>query len=170
MRDKHANDFKSFKMESKHEVVGKQPSDNPSRKPRGRPPKPKSDHPPKLKSEKPAAKAGRYARTDADRQLLRQIGQRIRWAREVLGLTRPQLAEMIGVDVGTWAWYEQGKRFPDLMRIPDICGRLKVDTEYLIRGSLLGVEKEVAIRLAARHPELVDIARTAWDKPNNSKS
>lgn len=143
-----------MRLESKRENVVKSPSDSPSHRKSGT---------------KPPGKLGRPARSSADRALMRQIGERLRWVREELQLTQQQVADMIGLDHSTWCYYEQGKRFPDPLRMPAICARLNVDTDFLLRGSLNGVERNLAILLAARHPELAGSVRIAPDK-NRTRS
>ena len=145
MSDYHRVDNMTIETERKHENVVKPVSDNPSRRKSG--PNPA----------KPPGKMGRPARTIADRETMRAVGQRLLWAREALGLTQQQVADLIGLDHSTWCYYEKGKRYPDPMRVPAICARLNVDIAYLLEASLDGVERSMAIRLAAHHPELLGI-------------
>ena len=50
----------------------------------------------------------------------RQIGKKIRDAREMRGYTQRDLAKMIGVSAGTVAAWEQGLHAPDLMKLANI--------------------------------------------------
>jgi transcriptional regulator with XRE-family HTH domain len=141
--------------ESKQQVMVKSPQNNPDRR------NPGSQPPPKV---------GRKPRTAEDRRLIKEFGKRVRWAREELELTTAQIADMVGIHPTAWNNYEIGRRTPDLMRLPAICARLNVDISYLLTGSLEGVEQHLATRLAARHPELVGIERTASGKRNRRRT
>lgn len=110
---------------------------------------------------------GRPMRTDFDRQLMRQMGIRLRWVREALGLSQEDMGEHVGLHQTTWSLYERGQRMPDAFAMVRLCGKLKVSREYLLEGSLDGVDRDLAIRLAAAHPELVPPTRKGprTDKP-----
>lgn len=86
---------------------------------------------------------------------MRNIGRRLRWVREVLGMTQEQIATAVGIDQTAWSAYEVGKRWPDLGTASRLIAKLKVSHAYLMDGSLEGVERNLAIQLAAYHPELV---------------
>jgi transcriptional regulator with XRE-family HTH domain len=156
----HLSDNMTIETESKHGIVVKIPPDDTSLSGGIGNPHPNGDSPKRM---------GRPARSTADRALMKQVGQRLLWARVALELTQEQIAQMIGLDHSTWCYYEQGKRFPDPLKIPAICARLNVDTDYLMHGSLDGVERNLAILLAAYHPELAGIDRTAPDKPRKRR-
>ena len=97
----------------------------------------------------------RQRRTSADRELMADMGQRLRWVRDILGKSQAQMAEAVGIDQTAWSLYERGLRWPDVAQAARIVAKLKVSHSYLLEGSLEGVERELAIRLAAYHPELV---------------
>lgn len=103
-------------------------------------------------------------RTDDDRELMKQIGQRLRWVREALGLTQEAMAEHVGVHQTAWSMYERGRRMPDPFAMVRLCGKLRISREYLLEGTLDEVEPKLAIRIAARHPELVPPIDKAKDK------
>lgn len=98
---------------------------------------------------------GRPPRTTADRQLMRDMGMRLRWVREALGETQERMAQRVGVHQTAWSLYERGRRWPDQFEAVRLIAKLQISTDYLLCGSLRGVERELAIRLAAHHPELV---------------
>jgi len=98
---------------------------------------------------------GRPGRTVADKALMAAAGQRLRWVREVLGMSQAQIAEAVGITQSAWSLYELGKRWPDQFEAPRLASKLKISLDYMLNGSLDEVERELAIRLAARHPELV---------------
>ena len=103
----------------------------------------------------PMAK-GRPKRSVADREMMKLIGQRLRWAREALGLSQEEVARRVGVHQTAWSLYERGLRMPDQFEVPRLAAKLQISLPYILGGGLQGVERELAIRLAARHPELVE--------------
>jgi transcriptional regulator with XRE-family HTH domain len=98
---------------------------------------------------------GRPRRTVADKTMMLRLGQRLRWVREARGMTQQQIAELVGVHQTAWSLYERGLRFPDQFEVPRLLAKLRISRDYLMDGSLEGVEADLAIRLAAAHPELV---------------
>jgi transcriptional regulator with XRE-family HTH domain len=101
------------------------------------------------------AAMGRPRRTVADKTLMLRLGQRLRWVREAKGMTQQQIADLAGLHQTAWSLYERGLRFPDHFEVPRLLAKLRISREYLMEGSLEGVEADLAIRLAAAHPELV---------------
>ncbi len=97
---------------------------------------------------------GRPPRTTADRALMKAAGTRLRWVRDIRGESQEEIAEHVGVHQTTWSLYERGERWPDEFEAARLLGKLKISREYLLEGGLQGVERELAIQLAARHPEL----------------
>lgn len=83
------------------------------------------------------------------------MGERLRWVREALGKTQEELAEAIGVHQTSWSLYERGLRWPDQFEAPRLLAKLRISREYLLENTLQGVDPALAIRLAAKHPELV---------------
>lgn len=101
---------------------------------------------------------GRPLRTAADREFMRQMGERLRWVREAAGCPPPSQEEMatrVGIHQTSWSLYERGLRWPDQFEIVRLCAKLQITVGYLTEGNLQGVEPNLAIQLAARHPELV---------------
>lgn len=93
--------------------------------------------------------------------MMAEIGQRLRWVREALDLSQTQIADLVGINQTTWSLYERGARLPDHFRIPQLCGKLRISTGYLLSGDLDGVEPRLAIALAAHHPSLAKTSYTA---------
>jgi transcriptional regulator with XRE-family HTH domain len=80
--------------------------------------------------------------------------------REALDMTQLQMATAVGIDQSAWSHYELGRRWPDIGTAMRLVAKLKISLPFLLEGSLEGVERELAIRLAAYHPELVLPRRT----------
>ena len=105
-------------------------------------------------------KKGRPARSVADRQLMQEMGIRLRWVREAMGLSQTAMADVVGVHQTAWSLYERGLRWPDQFEALRMMAKLGITRLYLLEGSLQGVQPPLAIRLAARHPELADSVGT----------
>jgi transcriptional regulator with XRE-family HTH domain len=86
---------------------------------------------------------------------MKDMGKRLRWVREALGKSQQEMADAVGVHQTAWSLYERGHRWPDQFEAVRLMAKLQLSREYLLEESLQGVERELAIRLAARHPELV---------------
>ncbi len=110
---------------------------------------------------------GRYNRSEDDRRLMALMGQRLRWVREALGLNQTDMARLVGLTQTAWSSYEVGRRWPDIFHATRLMAKLKITREYLLEGDLSGIDRELAIRIAAQHPELVIPSRKAprKDKP-----
>ena|SRR6185312_2217857 len=97
---------------------------------------------------------GRPARSVADRQMMKLIGERLRWVREALELNQADIAAIVGVHQTAWSLYERGLRMPDQFEVPRLVAKLKISIPYILGDGLEGVERELAILLASKHPEL----------------
>jgi len=85
----------------------------------------------------------------------RNIGRRIQWARELVEPNRAEFARLLGLDRSTLAKIESGDRSPSIFNVLDLAERLQVTTDYILTGSLRGVDGEIAARLVSLHPELL---------------
>lgn len=86
----------------------------------------------------------------------RAVGQRITWARELVFPNQSECARLLGVDASTLNKIEKGDRAPSVFLIMSLSNRLRVSTDFLLKGVLNGrTDEEMALRLAALHPELV---------------
>jgi transcriptional regulator with XRE-family HTH domain len=83
----------------------------------------------------------------------RQIGARLRWAREAAEMTRPQLANHVGVDHTHIKFLETGIRGPSVYLINSLCLVLDIDPNYLLTGQTDGLPRDLRARLRADHPE-----------------
>lgn len=104
------------------------------------------------------------------------VGTRTQWARELVEGNRTAFARTLGVDASTLKKIETGERAPSIFNILELSNRLRVSTDFLLKGLLTArTDEEMALRLAALHPELVlqrqsmgsdkDIGRDVDDKP-----
>lgn len=89
------------------------------------------------------------AREHADR-----IGERLRWARELVEANPIELAADVGCDPSSIRHIESGRRLPSIHLLISLCHVLRLSPEYLLWGSLVGVDPEMAVRLKQLHPEL----------------
>jgi len=87
--------------------------------------------------------------------------------REAYGLNQTQAAAIVGVQRSAWGHYERGVRFPDMIEFTRMLAKLRISYEYLIEGSLRGVERGLADRLRAAHPELAASTSRGGGRRNN---
>src|SRR6185437_8213857 len=87
--------------------------------------------------------------------VLRDIGHRIKWARLLITKNQAKFAREMGMDRSTYAHIERGSGAISAIMIIDLCKKLKVTPNYILYGSLKGVDGETAARLALDHPELL---------------
>lgn len=86
--------------------------------------------------------------------LQKQMGRRIKWARELVASNIAEFSRLLGVHRTTIVKIEDGSRAPSISLVLDISRRLRVTPDYILIGSLYGVDEELAYRLLRRHPEL----------------
>jgi transcriptional regulator with XRE-family HTH domain len=92
----------------------------------------------------------------ADKALFQQqAGERIRWIREEVGETQARVAEVAGVGQATWQRYESGECMPDPFLLVTFCRKFRVSMDYVFRGTLEGVQRDLALRLYRKHGSLV---------------
>ena len=97
----------------------------------------------------------REARRDPSQRLeSKKIGERLKWAREALDLSRVQLADEVGVDWTMIRHIENGTRVPSIFLALALIHVLDISPQYLLWGVLEGVEPTLHTKLAALHPEL----------------
>lgn len=98
----------------------------------------------------------KHARPEAYSIVQKGVGTRIGWVREILMPNRSELARLMGIDASTLAKIEDGTRAPSIFNVIEIANRLRVSTDFLLRGLLTArTDEELALELAARHPDLV---------------
>jgi len=99
----------------------------------------------------------RTARPSSVSEIQAAIGERILWARELVEPNRSAMARAMRVDRTTLQKIEDGSRAPSVFNVLDLAEKLRVSTDYILRGSMQGVDGELAAMLVARHPELAPL-------------
>jgi transcriptional regulator with XRE-family HTH domain len=95
-------------------------------------------------------------RTSVDEQKDEALafGNRLRWVRELYGDSPTRLAADAGVDTSTIRYIERGQRMPSVPLLKMLVHVLRISPQYLLYGSLEGVEPVLAAKLKAAPPEL----------------
>lgn len=91
-------------------------------------------------------------------QILRGIGDRMRWSREAAGHSISEMARLIKYDQGNLSKMEFGQKRPTIFIIRDYSNRCGVDPGFLLFGGESYLERsnpEVRNRLIAKHPEVL---------------
>lgn len=105
----------------------------------------------------------KISRPEAVTILQVKIGHRIRVARELVEPNRAAFARDMEVDRSTLTKIEAGQRAPSIFNVIDIAHRLRVTTDYILRGSLRGIDGELAALLSLSDPEILADSRKATD-------
>lgn len=79
----------------------------------------------------------------------RQIGVRIREAREYLGYTREELAEKTDISAGFLTYIEYGKKGMSVPTLMKMCAALKVTSDYILFGKTENASAPRAAQLLA---------------------
>lgn len=79
----------------------------------------------------------------------KRMGSRIRMAREAMGLSQSELAEMIGLSIESVSRAERGTTLPTALTLLKMCDALGLDLEHLVRGGASSV-------LAKSHRPIVE--------------
>jgi transcriptional regulator with XRE-family HTH domain len=103
----------------------------------------------------------KISRPEASTKTQAKIGNRIRRAREMVEPNRAAFARLLELDRSTLAKIEAGSRAPSIFNVIDIAHRLRVTADYILRGSLRGIDGELAARLVAADPEILADSRKA---------
>jgi transcriptional regulator with XRE-family HTH domain len=82
-----------------------------------------------------------------DREIRYAMAERLNRLRRAHGLSLVTAAREVGVSQQRWSNYESGTRTISLMVIIKLCEVFGVTTDYLIRGSVVGVAEATLKRL-----------------------
>jgi DNA-binding XRE family transcriptional regulator len=108
--------------------------------------------------------------TGAYSQMQKDMGSRIRWARQLVEPNRAAFARKLQVDRTTLHKIEDGDRAPSVFLVAELSHKLLVSTDYIILGTLRGVDGEMAAKLLEAHPELRDHRGTDGPVSNGGDS
>ena len=98
----------------------------------------------------------RTARPEAYTAIQKKIGERIGWVRELVQPNRYEAARTLGLDPSTLAKIEAGSRAASIFNVISIANRYRCTTDFILRGVMSArMDDELALKLAALHPELV---------------
>ena len=89
----------------------------------------------------------------ADRLAL--IARRLRAVREIVCPVQSDAARAAGETAPTWNRYERGGSRVDILALASFCDAYDVTTDFILRGTPVGLRHEVLIRLLKHAPELV---------------
>jgi transcriptional regulator with XRE-family HTH domain len=78
-------------------------------------------------------------------------GMRIKWAREIVQPNRYEFARTLGIDPSTIRNIENGKANPGPQLLHWICHSLRISLDYIVDGTLNGVDPHLAYALGERH-------------------
>ena len=98
----------------------------------------------------------RSARTDAFTAIQGKVGERIGWVRELVQPNRRKAARTLGVDNSQLVRIESGERAASIFLVIEVANRYRCTTDFILRGVMTArMDEELALKLAALHPELV---------------
>jgi len=97
---------------------------------------------------------------------MRAWGERVKWARELVEPNRSAFARRMEIDVSTIRKFEEGQRGMSVTLLDRIIHSLRLTYDYVRNGNLNGIDLELAVRLVARHPELMPQLQTVLGKLN----
>jgi transcriptional regulator with XRE-family HTH domain len=117
----------------------------------------------------------RNKRPEAFSDVVKAIGVRIAWVREIAEPNRSAAARDLGVDPSTLSHLETGDRTPSIFNVIAISNRYRVTTDFLLKGLLKSeTDYEMAAVLTAQHPELasqlIDMVRSRDKVPDAGRS
>ncbi|MCI9626990.1 MAG: helix-turn-helix domain-containing protein [Clostridia bacterium] len=69
---------------------------------------------------------------------MKKISERLKELRKQAGFTQKQIGEYLGIDSGSYAWYEREKGNPTRQAILMLCDLYQVSAEYLTGGEETG--------------------------------
>lgn len=120
------------------------------------PPRQGEKRPSRARAGKPhKSRVSSKSRPEAYSIIAKDVGKRIRWARELVEPNRAAFARLMDVDRSTVRDMESGRRPPSIFAVLELSHRLRVTPNYLLLGNLRDVDGELAARLVRLHPELL---------------
>lgn len=92
----------------------------------------------------------------------RRIGQRMRWARELMYDSQQDFARVMGLSATTLAKVELGQRSLSVLSLMTAGEKLRTGTDFLLQGDLRLVNSPLRHFLIERHPELLSAHEAAF--------
>src|SRR5687767_12756793 len=86
----------------------------------------------------------------SNKQAMMSLAERVKARRTELKLSQKQLALALGITQGAVAQMEAGIRSPSLELLPRLAERLRVSTDYLVKGEEPGSVSVAALNAADR--------------------
>ena len=84
-----------------------------------------------------------------DSEVQKVMGGRLRVVREALGLTQEDMAENMGIVVTTLSAWESGRNQIDIVKLAKSATRWGFTTDWVARGELAGLRKDLADKVEA---------------------
>jgi transcriptional regulator with XRE-family HTH domain len=84
----------------------------------------------------------------------REVGRRLAWAREAIGVSQSECARRLDSNQASWSKYEAGTRLPPPYIMAGFCDLYGVSLDWIYRGLLIGLSRELQAALVQEHPEL----------------
>jgi transcriptional regulator with XRE-family HTH domain len=86
-----------------------------------------------------AMAAGKRPRTE---NIKFEVGERLRWARELLDENRTRFSARYDVDHTLWSRWEKGLHYPDPAKMVALCDEFGLTMDYFYRGILAHMPNE----------------------------
>lgn len=80
---------------------------------------------------------------DERARISREVGQRLKLARETASCTQAAIAKALGISRGRWSMYESGKRTFDVFLAFQFCDLTECDFDFVYRGDVRDANKEL---------------------------
>lgn len=99
---------------------------------------------------------------------LRQVGRRLRWAREIATKSMPTEQQIVHLTTmfrvnppQVWSMWEDGSAHPDCLALLAFCRNYGFTMDWLLMGKLDGLERTLQLNIVAAHSE-------AWEESEGS--
>jgi transcriptional regulator with XRE-family HTH domain len=87
--------------------------------------------------------------SNGEERPFKEIGERLRLLREVVGLDQRSFADRAGLAQSTYNQYEMGVRRPAIENAIALCEAYNVSLDWIYRGDLGGLRHQLALALSA---------------------
>jgi transcriptional regulator with XRE-family HTH domain len=83
-----------------------------------------------------------------------QVGERLRWVRELIDENRTRLARQYRVHHTVWEKWERGATYPDPAVMVRFCFDWGVTMDWIYRGLVAGMDEKIRRSLIDEHPQI----------------